>query len=453
MGVANWITVMLNHPSDIVTWTQFLLQYRPRRNITSTKEHPTSGWDRPSMRRCWTLLNQTSRTFASVIKELDGELARTVCLFYLVLRGLDTIEDDMTIPDALKQPLLRSFHIHTFTPGWTFNGCGPDEKDRQLLVEYDAVVEELHLLHPTYRAIIADIVENMATEMADYHLASGIETVDDYDTYCHNVAGLVGEGLSHIFCAFRHEARWLEDQVELSNAMGLLLQKANIILDVREDVDARRYFWPREIWAGRISSMEDLCSNTAREQAVWVQSAMVADALKHTVDALKYLQLLTNQSIFNFCAVPAVMALANLHMCFMNPEMFDGHLKLRKAETVSLVMRATSIRNVALIFSEYARKIHAKAVLEDPNFLRITTACGQIQKWQEHYYPSSPRSYTLSTIFNEVKNKDDSRDTHKLRSHSVFGGPLREKTAVLVGDAYATYKLRFPLLNMDEGVK
>ena len=76
-----------------------------------------------------------------------------ICLFYLVLRGLDTIEDDMTIPDHVKQPILRSFHIHTATPGWTFDRCGPNEKDRQLLVEYDVVVEELNRLNPGYASI------------------------------------------------------------------------------------------------------------------------------------------------------------------------------------------------------------------------------------------------------------------------------------------------------------
>ena len=56
----------------------------------------------------------------------------------------------MTIPDDIKQPLLRSFHIHTVTPGWTFTGSGPNEKDRQLLVEYNTIVEEVNQLLPEY---------------------------------------------------------------------------------------------------------------------------------------------------------------------------------------------------------------------------------------------------------------------------------------------------------------
>ena len=56
----------------------------------------------------------------------------------------------MTIPDHVKQPILRSFHIHTFTPGWHFDGSGPAEKDRQLLVEYGTVIEEVNLLPAAY---------------------------------------------------------------------------------------------------------------------------------------------------------------------------------------------------------------------------------------------------------------------------------------------------------------
>ena len=71
-----------------------------------------------------------------------------ICLFYLVLRALDTIEDDMTLDPSLKQSLLRNFHVHTVTPGWNFTGSGPDEKDRELLVGYESVVEEVGRLEP-----------------------------------------------------------------------------------------------------------------------------------------------------------------------------------------------------------------------------------------------------------------------------------------------------------------
>lgn len=73
-----------------------------------------------------------------------------MCLFYLVLRGLDTIEDDMTLPDEKKQPILRQFHKLAVKPDWTFDECGPLEKDRQVLVEWTVVSEELNRLDSRY---------------------------------------------------------------------------------------------------------------------------------------------------------------------------------------------------------------------------------------------------------------------------------------------------------------
>ncbi|KAG9125455.1 bifunctional farnesyl-diphosphate farnesyltransferase/squalene synthase [Ceratobasidium sp. 392] len=265
-------------------------------------------------------------------------------MFYLVLRGLDTIEDDMTIPDEKKQPLLRSFHEELSTPGWTFmSESGPDEKDRQLLVEFDNVVTEMGLLKPEYREIITDICHKMEIGMADYtHRAATLsstssrstltpssnantpspylESITEHDLYCHYVAGLVGEGLSRLFAASGKEVPWLGEQLTLSNSIGLLLQKTNILRDIREDVDQEHYFWPRELWGvykpasektrppgkGEYFGFEtpealvravDVPGDLA-DRAMWTLSAVTLDALRHATDALDYLPLLKNQRAF-----------------------------------------------------------------------------------------------------------------------------------------------------------
>lgn len=50
-----------------------------------------------------------------------------ICLFYLVLRGLDTIEDDMTLDINVKADLLRNFYKKLSQPGWNFkeSQCPP----------------------------------------------------------------------------------------------------------------------------------------------------------------------------------------------------------------------------------------------------------------------------------------------------------------------------------------
>jgi farnesyl-diphosphate farnesyltransferase len=262
----------------------------------------------------------------------------------LTLRGLDTIEDDMTIPDDVKQPLLRSFHQKIVTPGWTYGGSGPDEKDRQLLVEFNVVVEELGLLNSSEREVILDITKKMEVGMADFaHKAINspdgayIDNIEEFDLYCHYVAGLVGEGLSRLFASTEKEAPMIANQLVLSNSMGLLLQKTNILRDVREDIDEARFFWPKTVWQLHgFTHPSQLRDKDRRGDAMWVLSAMTLDALRHCTDALDYLTLLKNQSVFNFCAIPAVMAIATLNLCFMNSTVFDRNIKIRKGQAVQV---------------------------------------------------------------------------------------------------------------------
>jgi len=396
MGILDWIYLLIRHPDDVRTLVQFKMWHEPKRDISKPSEWESSGYNRKEMRRCWEFLDMTSRSFASVIKELDGDLARATGLFYLTLRGLDTIEDDMTIPDEVKQPLLRSFHEKLQTPGWCFGGSGPNEKDRQLLVEFNAIVTELQLVQPQVRETIVDITRKMEIGMADYaHKAimsptgTYIDDIEEFDLYCHYVAGLVGEGLSRLFAATDKEKPFIANELVLSNSMGLLLQKVNILRDIREDIDEGRYFWPRSIWEKHgFKHPAELRDLDKRQNAIWVLSAMTLDVLRHSVDALEYLALLKNQSVFNFCAIPASMAMATLALCFMNSDIFDRNVKIRKAQAASLIMKSTNPRDVAYMFRDYTRQLHAKLVPADPYFVKISIACGKIEQWCESHYPS-----------------------------------------------------------------
>jgi len=243
-----------------------------------------------------------------------------------------------------------------------------------------------------------------------------LDTIKEYDLYCHYVAGLVGEGLSRLFSATGKESPSIAHQLELSNSLGTFLQKTNIIRDFREDAEQQRFFWPREIWGSAEFGQDGQTPATCilqllkePQRANWVQSAMILDALRHACDALDYLRLLKNQSVFNFAAIPATMAIATLDLCFMNSEMFQRNIKIRKAKAAEvrvfssllnftmpdfcaqLIMRSTNPRECALIFKHYARSIHAKASPSDPNFLRISVACAKIEHWAEHNYPSFVR--------------------------------------------------------------
>lgn len=338
----------------------------------------------PSLKRCFEFLDLTSRSFSSVIQELHPELLVPIALFYLNLRALDTIEDDMTISLDEKDSLLREFDQCTEKEGWNYDGNGPDEKDRILLVQFENVVEEFRKVKPAYREIIKDITHKMGNGMADCcaraeHSIDWVETVDDYDLYCHYVAGLVGNGLTRLFVESGLANQALLQRPQLQESMGLFLQKTNIIRDVREDFDDNRRFWPKEIWSKHVDNFEDLFDPKYQEAALNCSSDMVLNSLNHADQCLFYLAGLKEQSVFNFAAIPQTMAIATLELVFRNPNVFKKNVKITKGEACRIMMQSTqSLQLACEVFRQFARKIHKKNTPKDPNFLKISIACGKV---------------------------------------------------------------------------
>nr|CDM86349.1 unnamed protein product [Triticum aestivum] len=69
------------------------------------------------------MLQRVSRSFALVVQQLGTDLRNAVCIFYLVLRALDIVEDDTAIPNKVKLPILRDFYRHIYNLDWLFS-CG-----------------------------------------------------------------------------------------------------------------------------------------------------------------------------------------------------------------------------------------------------------------------------------------------------------------------------------------
>jgi farnesyl-diphosphate farnesyltransferase len=339
-------------------------------------------------------LDQTSRSFSAVIKELHPELLLPVTVFYLVLRGLDTIEDDTSIPLETKEPLLRNFKDFLTQDGWNFTGNRPEEKDRELLVQFQSIIVEFKNMKPAYQAIVKDITDKMGNGMADYCVKAATEdasvkTVEEYDLYCYYVAGLVGEGLTRLFVEAEFGNPALLKRPELQKSMGLFLQKTNIIRDIREDFDDERRFWPKEIWSKHVDNFEDLFKPEHKEAALNCNSEMILNALEHVEECLFYLAGLREQSVFNFCAIPQSMAIATLELCFRNYAVFERNVKITKGDACELMVQSTQNLNVLCeTFRRLTRAVHKKNTPKDPNFLKISIVCGKIEKFIETIFPT-----------------------------------------------------------------
>ncbi|KAL8647636.1 MAG: hypothetical protein Q9226_006351 [Calogaya cf. arnoldii] len=368
---------------------------------------------------CFDLLDQTSRSFSAVIQELHPELLVPIALFYLILRGLDTIEDDMTIPLEKKDPLLRDFHTINEKEGWSFNGSGPDEKDRELLVQFHYVTEEYRKIKPVYREIINEITRKMGAGMADYCKKAaegnaGVETVEEYDEYCYYVAGLVGNGLTQLFVEGGLANAALKDRPELQKSMGLFLQKTNVIRDIREDWDDKRRFWPREIWSKYVDNFEDLFNPANQEAALNCSSEMVLNSLNHADECLFYLAGLKEQSVFNFAAIPQSMAIATLALVFRNPDIFKKNVKITKGLACQTMLDSTqNLSKVCEVFRKFVRQIHKKNTPKDPNFLKISIACGKVEQFIESIFPSQNPEAVVRQKAPETEEEKKEREEAK----------------------------------------
>ncbi|RAH63415.1 farnesyl-diphosphate farnesyltransferase [Aspergillus piperis CBS 112811] len=417
MGLASNAIYYTFHPSELRSIMQWKIWHSPVHERNENNETETE-------KACFKFLDLTSRSFSAVIKELHPELLMPVCVFYLTLRGLDTIEDDTSIPLETKEPLLRGFKDFLEQDGWTFNGNRPEEKDRELLVQFHNVITEFKKMKPAYQAIIKDITDKMGNGMADYCRKAAFDdasviTVEEYDLYCYYVAGLVGEGLTRLFVEAEFGNPALLERVRLHKSMGLFLQKTNIIRDIREDDDDGRRFWPKEIWSKHVTNFEDLFKPEHREAALNCSSEMVLNALEHVEDCLFYLAGLREQSVFNFCAIPQSMAIATLELCFRNPAIFERNIKITKGEACQLMFESTqNLRILCAAFRKYARKIHKKNTPKDPNFLKISLVCGRIEKWIETIFPSqnaeaAKRRITGELTEAEKKQAEEHAETRK----------------------------------------
>ena len=358
------------------------------------------------VRFCDEMLCKVSRSFASVIQQLPSGCCIDICIFYLVLRALDTVEDDMTFysgHEADKEVELRNFaSTRLLDPSLdSVRGCGEGD-ELTLLENFGSVARVFATLPKTSRDVIQDVTQKMGDGMADYvsaELAQGTADEAAYNLYCHNVAGLVGEGLTGIFVGRDYESKALEaggalewpfcgpsNHLGLANSMGLFLQKTNIIRDYLEDYVDGRAFWPQTVWRkyATISDLGDFtrpsargggdakCINTEAAQAIATKGAsdralhclddLVADALELVPDALEYLSRLKTPEVYRFCAIPQVMAIATLYECFDNENVFTGVVKIRKGTAARLIVDTQKGHGATLqTFRRYALLLQQRA--------------------------------------------------------------------------------------------
>uniref|UniRef100_A0A7S2R6R2 Squalene synthase n=1 Tax=Mucochytrium quahogii TaxID=96639 RepID=A0A7S2R6R2_9STRA len=326
---------------------------------------------------CSEKLKQVSRSFATVItflpNRVDSPLRLAVAVFYLVLRALDTVEDDMDlnrfdecvlkedktdVADArlvAKQRLLRTFakrledSINGDCKQKRLVGFG-EGNEKELLDNIDQLVNVMGKLPKKLQVVILSITQEMGEGMADYiarDLKNGTDDEVDFEKYCHVAAGTVGDGLTRLFAVAGYCPSSLVLRNDLWDSMGSFLQRTNIIRDYLEDLVDGRAWWPRSCWSkfvpksdSRPESLAMLAEISSIEngQSVRCLNQMICDALVLVPKCIEYLEALDEPSVISFCALPQVMAIATLAECYANEKVFRGVVKIRKGLAAKIML-------------------------------------------------------------------------------------------------------------------
>jgi 15-cis-phytoene synthase len=162
--------------------------------------------------------NGAARTFALAARLLPPDVRGDVYLLYLVMRTLDDLVDDRASDAEQRLDLVERWVLTRRVGG----------REAEIL-------DELFRKHPGLsRQPVLDFLAGMRQDLG----RPSFVTEADVDLYAYRVAGTVGELMAGILGVRRPEAFFA------ARALGIAMQRTNILRDLDEDLVAGRIYLP-----------------------------------------------------------------------------------------------------------------------------------------------------------------------------------------------------------------
>ena len=120
-----------------------------------------------------------------------------------------------------------------------------------------------------------------------------------------------------------------------------------------------------------------------KEQLMCCLNDMIYDALTHvsgTIDYLTSLDSNNNAKIFQFCAIPQIMAIATIEKCFNNEDVFKTEVKIAKLATVQIIAKCSNMNDVKYWYNYYLDQIYTRIVEKQENTHRNQDFIDLIEK-------------------------------------------------------------------------
>jgi phytoene synthase len=182
---------------------------------------PQAGAARADVAEARATTRRVGKTFALACRLLPAVIRDDVYLLYLVFRTLDDLVDD-GLPEAAA-------HVEA-TEAWAEGRSGPRTREVHVL-------DMLARRYPLPLAAIADFCAGMRQDLA----GDTFGTERELDRYCYRVAGTVGVVMTSIL-----GARQPDEAYAAAGALGMAMQRTNILRDIDEDAEHGRVYLAEE---------------------------------------------------------------------------------------------------------------------------------------------------------------------------------------------------------------
>ncbi|WVZ62312.1 hypothetical protein U9M48_012074 [Paspalum notatum var. saurae] len=321
----------------------------------SARRQATAGAPGEHWAFLYAMLRRVSRGFALVIQQLaPAELRNAVCVFYLVLRALDTLEAAAVYVISWQKDTVKMRGARKFI---SFHMCSQILNPLLIctfIVTGVQKMTQVSMQRSRYR-FFRNSTAISTTVIGISHIPKGYRRNNKENGYRDGDICMQAEDLA---------------PDPLSSSTGSFLQKINIIQDYLDDINEipkPRMFWPREIWIKYIETFEDFKYEKNSRKAVQCLNEMVSNGLTHVEDCLRYMSSLKDLSVFRFCAIPQVLGIAMYAHCYSNVDIFRGIVKLRHGLVARVTDETNSMADVFTAFYEFCLLLESKINNNDPN--------------------------------------------------------------------------------------
>jgi farnesyl-diphosphate farnesyltransferase len=329
------------------------------------------------------ILVHVSRTFALTIPQLPPALRTAVTSAYLLCRIADTIEDE---------PALSAADTHLYLERFTAVVQGREDAatlarellprlsqstlpaERDLVANMQRVMRVVAGFDERQRGAIRRCIEVMSRGMHHFQRTAslrGLARSTDLDSYCYYVAGIVGETLTELFCAYSPGAREHYARLyALAPSFGQGLQMTNILKDVWEDRRRGACWLPQEVFTRHGVELAGLAPGRTDARFHAGMLELIGVAHRHLRNALEFTLLIPGEEtgIRLFCLWALGLAALTLRRIQLTPGFTAGaEVKVsRSAVMMTRTLTGLAVRNDRVLRQLFERAARGLPLADGP---------------------------------------------------------------------------------------